>query len=66
MPRSVRRLSAWYFGLSAFAPERSPLKPLQGALENTTSGRSPPAAARMSAGVASRQLAGGGFPWKAR
>ena len=65
MPRIVSLLSAWYFGLCDFPSLSSPENPLQGADRKTMCGRSYPAAAWMSAGVASRQPAGGVRPWKA-
>ncbi len=65
MPRSVSLFSAWYLGLCDFPSLRRPLKPLQGADRKTMCGRSWPAAAWMSAGVASRQPDGGVRPWNA-
>ncbi len=63
MQRSVNSFSAWYFGVRLIFSERRPEAPLQGELMNTASGRRPPAARRMSSGVASRQPVGGSLPW---
>ena len=64
-PRSVRRLSAWYFSVLLLPSESRPLKPLHGADRKMMCGRSWPAARWTSAAVASTQPAGGVRPWKA-
>ena len=65
-PRNVSALRAWYFGgWCSLACDSRPEKPLHGALRKTMCGRSCPAACWMSAAVASRQSAGGGWPWNA-
>lgn len=64
-PRTTSRDSAWYFAVFADRFGSRPEKLLHGGERNTTSGASPPVAAAMSAGVASRQPSGGGSPWNA-